>query len=51
MLEGAAGLYRFVEHTPPGQETPENRQRGTTLEDVIDLLAAALPIQSKRPEQ
>ena len=47
MLEGAASLYRFVEHTPLGQETPENRQRGTTLEDVIDLLAAALPTSTQ----
>ncbi|MBI3973933.1 MAG: NAD(P)-dependent oxidoreductase [Chloroflexi bacterium] len=42
ILEGAADLYRFVEHTPLGQETPETRQRGQTLVEVVDELAAAL---------
>jgi 3-hydroxyisobutyrate dehydrogenase-like beta-hydroxyacid dehydrogenase len=43
MLAGAADLYRFVEQTPLGQETPEQRRRGQTLDDVIDILAASLP--------
>jgi L-threonate 2-dehydrogenase len=42
MLEGAADLNRFVEETPLGRETPERRTRGTTLEDVVAVLAEAL---------
>jgi 3-hydroxyisobutyrate dehydrogenase-like beta-hydroxyacid dehydrogenase len=42
MLEGAAATYRLVEQTELGKETPEERHRGTTLEDVTDILAAAL---------
>ena len=43
ILEGAADLYRFVEQTPLGQETPEQRTRGTTLDEVVEILAEALP--------
>jgi L-threonate 2-dehydrogenase len=43
MLLGAADLYRFVAQTPLGRETPEERTRGTTLDEVVDILAAALP--------
>jgi 3-hydroxyisobutyrate dehydrogenase-like beta-hydroxyacid dehydrogenase len=43
MLEGAAALYRLVENTELGAETPEERHRGQTLEDVTGILAAALP--------
>jgi L-threonate 2-dehydrogenase len=42
ILEGAAELYRFVERTPLGREVPEQRTRGTTLEDVVEILADAL---------
>jgi 3-hydroxyisobutyrate dehydrogenase-like beta-hydroxyacid dehydrogenase len=41
ILEGAADLYRLVEQTELGQETPEARTRGTTLEAVVTLLARA----------
>ena len=42
MLEGAAALYRFVAKTSLGAETPENRRRGQTLDDVVAILTAAL---------
>ncbi|GHO46226.1 NAD(P)-dependent oxidoreductase [Ktedonospora formicarum] len=43
--EGAAALYHFVEGTELGQETPEQRQRGQTLQDVTAILASALEKQ------
>lgn len=42
MHHGAASLYRFVEGTILGAETPEQRQRGQTLEDVISILSSEL---------
>jgi 3-hydroxyisobutyrate dehydrogenase-like beta-hydroxyacid dehydrogenase len=42
MLEGAAAVYRFVGKTELSLETPEQRQRGQTLEEVTAILAAAL---------
>jgi hypothetical protein len=42
MPEGAASLYHFVEGTLLGAETPEQRQHGQTLEEVVSILAAAL---------
>ncbi|HEU5317702.1 MAG TPA: DUF1932 domain-containing protein, partial [Chloroflexota bacterium] len=42
IMEGAADLYRFVERTPLGQEVPERRARGTTLAEVVEILAEAL---------
>jgi len=42
MHQGAASLYRFVEGTILGAETPEQRQRGQTLEDAISILASEL---------
>jgi len=42
LFEGVAELYRFVEGTPLGRETPERRSRGQTLDDVVAVLAAAL---------
>ncbi len=42
MLEGAAALYRLVEQTELGTETPEERHLGQTLEEVTGILAAAL---------
>ncbi|HET7768905.1 MAG TPA: DUF1932 domain-containing protein [Chloroflexota bacterium] len=46
ILEGAADLYRFVESTPLGKETPEQRTRGTSLPEVVEILAAALTSRS-----
>lgn len=37
-----ADLYRFVERTPLGQETPEARTVGQTLDEVISILAQSL---------
>ena len=45
MPEGAASLYRFVEGTLLGAETPEQRQHGQTLEEVASILASALAEQ------
>lgn len=42
ILQGAADLYRFVETTPIGQETPENRDTNRGLDGVIAALAEAL---------
>jgi 3-hydroxyisobutyrate dehydrogenase-like beta-hydroxyacid dehydrogenase len=42
MSEGAASLYRFVQATVLGTETPEQRQSGRTLEEVAMILSAAL---------
>jgi 3-hydroxyisobutyrate dehydrogenase-like beta-hydroxyacid dehydrogenase len=46
ILQGAAEMYRFVGTTPLGQETPELRTRGQTLDDVVAELAAGLPSRS-----
>jgi len=42
ILEGAAEMYRFVESTPLGEETPEVRTRGQTLDAGVSVLAEAL---------
>jgi len=42
LFEGVADIYRFVEATPLGRETPERRTRGQTLDDAIAVLADAL---------
>lgn len=42
MPEGAASLYRFIEGTILGAETPEQRQHGQTLAEVVSILASAL---------
>jgi 3-hydroxyisobutyrate dehydrogenase-like beta-hydroxyacid dehydrogenase len=42
MLEGAAALYRLVEQTELGTETPEERHRGQTLADITGIMADAL---------
>src|SRR3546814_20091088 len=42
MLEGAADMFRFIEKTPLGRETPEARSRGTTLAEVVETLASSL---------
>ncbi|HEX2034976.1 MAG TPA: DUF1932 domain-containing protein [Chloroflexota bacterium] len=43
ILQGAAELYRFVGRTPLAEETPENRRRGQSLQEVVDILAESLP--------
>jgi 3-hydroxyisobutyrate dehydrogenase-like beta-hydroxyacid dehydrogenase len=48
MLEGAAALYRLVEQTELGAETPEERHRGQSLAEVTGVLADAL---RKRPQE
>lgn len=49
MLEGAAAVYRFVGSTELGLETPEQRQRGQTLEEVTTILAARLSDRARDP--
>jgi Domain of unknown function (DUF1932) len=49
MLEGAAALYSLVEQTELGRETPEERHRGQTLEEVTAILAAALKQAAEQP--
>ncbi len=48
MLEGAAAVYHMVEQTELGAEIPEKRQRGQTLEEVTDILAASLKPTDQR---
>jgi len=40
-MQGAAEFYDFVARSPLGREHPEQRERGRTLEDVVEILAAA----------
>lgn len=47
MLEGAAALYRFVEGTALGKETPEQRQSGQTFNEVTSILVAALTAEQE----
>ena len=49
MLEGAAAVYRFVGETPLSLETPEQRQRGQTLEEVTTILSTALANRPRNP--
>jgi 3-hydroxyisobutyrate dehydrogenase-like beta-hydroxyacid dehydrogenase len=42
MLDGAADMYRFIENTPPGQETPETRDPNRDAYGVVSALASAL---------
>ena len=49
MLEGAAALYRLVERTELGSETPEERRLGQTLEEVTTILASALKKEADQP--
>lgn len=51
ILAGAADLFQFVASTPPGQETPENRDRNRDLAGLMQLLAAAMPAATPPPEQ
>ena len=50
MLEGAAALYRLVEQTELGTETPEERHRGQSLAEVAGILAEALRKGPKQAE-
>ncbi len=40
-MQGAAQFYDFVARSPLGRELPEDRRAGQTLEDVVEVLAAA----------
>lgn len=50
MLEGAAALYRLVEQTELGAETPEERHRGQSLAEVTAILADDLRKGLKQAE-
>jgi 3-hydroxyisobutyrate dehydrogenase-like beta-hydroxyacid dehydrogenase len=43
ILLGAADMYRLVEHTPIGRESPETRDKNRDLDGVIAVLADSLP--------
>jgi L-threonate 2-dehydrogenase len=42
ILQGAADIFKLVEQTPLGGETPEHRTRGTTASEVVTDLAEAI---------
>ena len=42
MHQGAADIYRYVGTTQLARETPEARRRGTSLDEVVGVLAEAL---------
>ncbi len=46
ILQGAADLYRFVETTPIGKETPETRDTNRDLNGIVTALAEALEQKS-----
>ncbi len=46
-LTGAAQFFAFVASSPLGRELPERRERGQTLEDVVQVLAAACVAESR----
>jgi len=41
IFEGAADMYTFIAATPLGKETPENRDKSRTGQDVVRQLAEA----------
>ena len=43
IFRGVADIYRFVEATPLGHETPGTRSLAQDASDVSSILAAALP--------
>jgi 3-hydroxyisobutyrate dehydrogenase-like beta-hydroxyacid dehydrogenase len=45
--QGAAELYRLVDSTSLGDETPELRHRGQTADDVVEILAETLATNSR----
>ncbi len=48
MHQGAASLYHFIEGTILGAETPEQRQHGQTLEEVVSILADELKARNAK---
>jgi hypothetical protein len=46
IFQGAADIYRFVETTAIGHETPENRDKSRDGTGVVAALAAELPEQT-----
>jgi hypothetical protein len=48
MHQGAASLYHFIEGTILGAETPEQRQHGQTLEEVMLILAGELKARNAK---
>lgn len=43
LFQGVADIYRFIDPTPVGQETAENRDRSRDLDGVLEILTDALP--------
>jgi 3-hydroxyisobutyrate dehydrogenase-like beta-hydroxyacid dehydrogenase len=43
ILLGAADMYRLVGETELAKETPENRSRGQSLREVVEILNGSLP--------
>lgn len=43
ILAGAAAIYRGVGETPLRDETPEQRSRGQSLDEVVSILAETMP--------
>ena len=50
ILQGAAEIYRFVQQTPLGAETPETWEAGQSLDGIIAVLAAALQTDLTKPQ-
>ena len=48
MHQGAASLYHFIEGTILGTETPEQRQHGQSLEEVMSILADELKARNAK---
>lgn len=46
-MKGAAEFYHVVARSPLGRELPEQRERGQTLEDVVEMLAAACAVSPR----
>lgn len=49
ILQGAADMYRLVAASPLGRETPESRQLGQSLGEVVAILNAARPARDPVP--
>ena len=47
-MQGAAEFYEFVAQSALGHERPGRRERGQTLEDVVETLAAACSVSPRR---
>ena len=48
MLLGAADMYTWIATTPPGHETPENRDKSRDLDGLIAELAKTLTPTTSR---